>query len=132
MRHVFIPAALILAAVGAGQVTLQAQGMGGEGANVMLIDGTGRPGAVDVYVDGALVERQMLAGDRPGQLHLTPGTHQVTVKSSDAGTVLASTAVDVQAGRPYALSFQNDWRVIDYTLNVSSGDRAVWRAMNTN
>lgn len=48
MRHVFIPAALILATAGAGQVTPQAQGMGGEGANFMHIDGTGRPGAVDV------------------------------------------------------------------------------------
>lgn len=136
MRNVFIPATLMLTAAvgsaGAVQVTPQAPGTGSGSVNFMLVDGTGRPGAVDVYVDGTLVDRQMLATDQPGRLHLRPGRHQVTVKSSYAGTVLASTGVDVQAGRPYALSFQNDWRVIDYTLNLSSGDRAVWRAMNSN
>lgn len=115
-----------MATTGARQVTPQAQGMGGEGANFMLIDGTGRPGAVDVYVDGRLVERQMLATDQPGRLHLTPGKHQIVVKSSDTGTVLALSGVAVQAGRPYVLSFQNDWRVVNYTRNGSSGDRAVW------
>ncbi|WP_102126110.1 DUF4397 domain-containing protein [Deinococcus planocerae] len=115
-----IPAALALTLTGAlgtasAQTTPQAR------PNVLFLADTGRPGAVDVYVDGTRIEAGVQATDRPGTLFLTPGTHVVTVKTNRGGEVLATTTVNVLGNTLYALSLQNDEDTPGYTLALASG-----------
>lgn len=129
VKTALIPAALALtltAALGtaSAQTTTQAR------PNVLFLVETGRPGAVDVYVDGTQVEAGVQATDRPSALFLTPGTHEILVKTSLSGAVVAQASVKVVPNSPNAISLQNNddtsgGRTGPYTLAFASGSTAV-------
>lgn len=98
--------------------------------NVLFVADTGRPGAVDVYVDGTRVEAGVQATDRPSLLFLAPGAHEITVKTSLSGEVLATATLNVTPNSFSAVSFQNgsgaqSGTATDYTLALASGAAAV-------
>lgn len=98
--------------------------------NVLFLADTGRPGAVDVYVDGTRVEAGVQATGRPRPLVLAPGAHEITVKTSLSGEVLATATLNVAPNSLNAVSFQNSSNVpgvhaTDYTLALASGGTAV-------
>ncbi|WP_216321973.1 DUF4397 domain-containing protein [Deinococcus aestuarii] len=98
--------------------------------NVLFLADTGRPGAVDVYVDGAQVKAGVQATGRPSPLFLTPGAHEITVKTSLSGEVLATATLNVAPNSLNAVSLQNSSNVpgvhaTDYTLALASGGTAV-------
>ncbi|BDP43267.1 hypothetical protein DAETH_32360 [Deinococcus aetherius] len=100
--------------------------------NVLFLADTGRPGAVDVYVDGTRVEAGVQATDRPSLLFLTPGAHDITVKTSLNGQVLATATLNVLPNSLNAVSLQNDYDAngMDYTLALVSGSTAVRNLVN--
>lgn len=103
-----------------------------DAANVYFMVDTGRAGAVDLFVDGQKVVGQALATDAATLLNLTPGNHDILVKTTYDGAVLVQSTINVALDQWYALGFQNNDGATDYDLTFLSGSRNIQQYLDGN
>ncbi|WP_019010428.1 DUF4397 domain-containing protein [Deinococcus aquatilis] len=103
-----------------------------DAANVYFMVDTGRAGAVDLFVDGQKVVAQALATDAATLLNLTPGSHDILVKTAYDGMTIAQSTINVALDQWYALGVQNNDTATDYDLTFVSGSRNVQQFLDGN
>ncbi|MDB5046295.1 MAG: hypothetical protein JWQ08_2345 [Deinococcus sp.] len=134
MKNLKLPAltaTLLLTATFTGaQAQTGQQVLNPDNANVYFLVDTGRAGAVDLFVDGQKVVAHALATDTPTLLTLTPGNHDILVKTSYDGVTIAQNTVDVATNENYALAFGNDDSAVDYDLTFMSGSHTIQQYLN--
>lgn len=99
-------------------------------ASVVFRARTGRAGAVDVFIDGALVLKQALATDVYNTFKVPAGAHEITIKSAYDGTLLARRTLNFWNGEVYAIAFENYAGTSDYRLRAWQGSAAAYALIN--
>ncbi|UQN07537.1 DUF4397 domain-containing protein [Deinococcus sp. QL22] len=136
MKNLKLPAltaALLLTTaftVAQAQTGQQSLNANNDAATLYFLVDTGRAGAVDLFVDGQKVVAQALATDAATLLNLTPGSHNIMVKTAYDGLVVTQGSINLAANQSYALGFQNNDGATDYTLAFFSGNHSIQQLIN--
>lgn len=122
MKNLKLPAltaaALLLTAT---FTAAQAQVMSQDDASVYFDIDAGSARTVDFYIDGALAVANAKTGDDIGVTTLTPGQHEIVVKSSYGGNILSTSTINVSGGNWYTVALAAGESSSTYALSFESG-----------
>ncbi|THF69831.1 DUF4397 domain-containing protein [Deinococcus sp. Arct2-2] len=122
MKNLKLPAltaALLLTA--ATFTAAHAQVVSQDDASVYFDIDAGSANMVDFYIDGALTVANARTGDDIGVTTLTPGQHDIVVKSSYGGNILSTSTINVSGGNWYTVALAAGPSSGNYALSFESG-----------